>query len=1054
MTRHVLSLVVVGLLVSPVVAAPPVSAAAYHPQGKLIAFGTHGEVRLFDPETGEPAGALGGQTGRVTALAFAPDGSWLAVASGDPGKAGIIRLYTPDKQGRPMPAAALVIAGHHDAVYALTFSADGKRLASAGYDRVIRIWDLSSPGASPTPREIKTPTRELKDHSDTVYGLAFHSNGKLLASGSADRAVKVWDVDTGTRLYTLGDPTDWVYCVTWSPDGKHLAAAGVDRSVRVWAADESGGKLVQAAFAHEGPVWRIGYGPGGKTLYSVGEDRVIKAWDAAKMVETKVFPAQPEAVLSLAVSPKGNQLAVGRFDGIAVLLDSLTGKPTAQPLPPKPLPPKAEKLSPTGGQRGTTVRVAVTGKNLDHVKKATASLPDVRVILLPNPTPDRLELDLAIPSRAAVGALQLTFEGDAGKSAPLPFAIDRYPAVPESGITDSARAAMPVKLPVTVVGSIDRAGDVDFFRFEAKAGQEIGAQVVAAEVGSKLDPVLVITDAGGRLLAEGNAAIGYTVRTTGSYAVGVRDREYRGAPDTSYRLHIGDVPVITGVFPLAVPRGKSSRVHVSGVNLGSPESLMLTVNPPANTASGTKLPLAIPTRTTGDKPLGSATVLVEEFASAVVDPVAGADVRVPGSADGILLKPGEGQVVRFSAKKGERLIVEVLAQRAGSPVDPTIEILDAAGKPVPRAVLRATAKTYVTFRDHDSAGPGIRLETWNELAIDDYLYVGGELTRILALPKNPDDDCQFYQVAGQRVGFLDTTPAHHSMGTPMYRVEVHPPGSSFPPNGLPQFTLFYRNDDGGSAYGKDSRLFFDAPADGTYQVRVTDARGSAGPSHAYRVTVRPPKPDFTVSFNPTAPAVWKGGALPIGVTATRTDGFNGPIRVRLDGLPSGFHAPETVIEGNLTATAFALFADAAASVPVDTKLKLMATATINGKEVVREAVGGMPKLADPGDIVTTTRHSEVVVRPGEETRLVVDIQRRNGFAGRVPVEVRGLPHGVRVLNIGLNGILITERDTSREIVIYAEPWVKPMEHPIVVLATREGKNTAHAAKSVLLKVEK
>ena len=85
---------------------------------------------------------------------------------------------------------------------------------------------------------------------------------------------------------------------------------------------------------------------------------------------------------------------------------------------------------------------------------------------------------------------------------------------------------------------------------------------------------------------------------------------------------------------------------------------------------------------------------------------------------------------------------------------------------------------------------------------------------------------------------------------------------------------------------------------------------------------------------------------------------------------------------------------------------------------------------------------------------MVSIERRGKFAGRVPVEVRGLPHGVRVLNIGLNGILITERETSREVVLYAEPWVKPMEHPIVVLAKHEGKNTDHAAKSVLLKVGK
>ena len=1048
MTRHLVSFAVAVLFISPVAAAPPVSAAAFHPQGKLVAFGTHGEARLFDAATGEPAGVLPGQTGRVTALAFAPDGSRLAVASGDPGKTGTIRTYALDPQGKPSPA--VVLAGHHDAVYALAFAASGNRLASAGYDRVIRIWDLTSP---PFPT-LSTPARELKDHSDTVYGLAFHPNGRLLASGSADRAVKVWDVTTGTRLYTLGDPTDWVYGVAWSPDGKHLAAAGVDKSIRVWAADEHGGKLTVAAFAHTGPVWRIGYGPGGTTLYSVGEDRVIKAWDAARLVEKRVFPAQPDAVLSLAVSPKGDRLAVGRFDGVGLLLDSATGKPLAQVLPPKPLPVKAEKLSPTGGQRGQIVRVAVTGKNLDHVKKVTANSPEVRVAVVPSRSADRLELDLAIPARAAAGAVQLTFEGDAGTSGPLTFAIDRYPAVPESGVTDSARAAMPVKLPVTVVGAIDRAGDIDYFRFEATAGQEVGVQVAAAEIGSKLDQVLVVADAAGHVLAEGAAAVGYRVRTAGTYAVGVRDRDYRGAPDMGYRLHVGDVPVVTGVFPLAVPRGKASRVHVQGVNLGSPESLLLSVNPPATTLTGSKFPLPLPANPAGEKPLGPAAVQVAEFAAAVVDPAAGADVRIPGSADGILLKPGDGQAVRFAAKKGERLVVEVLARRAGSPVDPAIEILDAAGKPVPMAVLRATAKTHITFRDNDSASPGIRLEAWNELAIDDYLYVDGELTRIVALPKNPDDDCQFYQVDKQRVGFLGTTPAHHSLGSPMYRVEVRPPGSSFPPNGLPQFTLFYRNDDGGPGHGKDSRLFFDPPADGTYQVRVTDARGAGGPSHAYRVTVRPPRPDFSVTFTPTAPSVWRGGAVPVSVTATRLDGFDGPIRVKLDGLPPGFHAPEAVIEGNLTTTAFALFADAAASVPPSTKLRLVATATMHGKEVVREATGGVPKLSDPGDIVTTTRQSAVAIRPGEETRLVVDIQRRSGFAGRVPLEVRGLPHGVRVLNIGLNGILVTERDTSREVVIYAEPWVQPMERPIVVLAKREGKNTEHAAKAVLLKVEK
>jgi hypothetical protein len=71
---------------------------------------------------------------------------------------------------------------------------------------------------------------------------------------------------------------------------------------------------------------------------------------------------------------------------------------------------------------------------------------------------------------------------------------------------------------------------------------------------------------------------------------------------------------------------------------------------------------------------------------------------------------------------------------------------------------------------------------------------------------------------------------------------------------------------------------------------------------------------------------------------------------------------------------------------------------------------------------------------------------------RIPLDVRGLPHGVRVLDSGLNGILITERETVRTFVLYAEAWVQPQDHPIVVLARREGKNTEHAAKSVLLRI--
>ena len=102
----------------------------------------------------------------------------------------------------------------------MALAPDGKTLATCGYDRLVKLWDVAS------GKEIRT----LRDHSDSVYGISFRPDGKLLASAAADRAVKIWDVATGVRLYSLGDPTDWVYAVAWSPDDQWLVTGSKDET--------------------------------------------------------------------------------------------------------------------------------------------------------------------------------------------------------------------------------------------------------------------------------------------------------------------------------------------------------------------------------------------------------------------------------------------------------------------------------------------------------------------------------------------------------------------------------------------------------------------------------------------------------------------------------------------------------------------------------------------------------------------------------------------------------------------------------------------------------
>jgi hypothetical protein len=1046
-----------------IAAPPPISALAYRPDGKQLAVAQRGEVLLIDTASGKLDSRISNQTQQVAAFAWSRGGNWLAVASGLPSKSGEVRIYPTATSNQILHGqildSAQFISAHADLIHDLAVSPDGKTLATCSYDRLIKLWRI------PDERRVAIPMI-LKDHSDAIYGISFRPDGKLLASAAADRSVKIWDTASGKRLYSLGDNTDWVYAVAWSPDGKHLAAAGVDKSIRIWEADEKEGKLVHSNFAHEKPVLRLIYSADGKTLYSLSEDRSIKAWDTEKLQEKKVYPPQPESVLSFAVRPDGKQIAIGRYDGVCLLIDADSGKTMSQPVPlPPPPPPKPTKVTPAFGERGKALQLLFEGEGLDAVNEIVAEPVAATVrIASDGRTANRLPVTMTFPSNATAGVVNFRLKAPTGQSEPVTFILDAFPIMESIGGNDSpSHGQALLRMPQTVVGKLDRAGSVNFFRFLALKDEEIGVQVVLPP-GSKLDPVLMLTDSSGRIIQErASVFTGLRCSEPATYSLGIRDREFRGGPEFGYRLQIGNIPVISSHFPLGVQRGMTVEVRIEGVGLNNTRTVAVAA--PASAAIGSSIPVTAQSKL--GTVLNGPSLVVGEFPESINDdafrptsmlhsPAQVLTLPIPGTGEGLLAHRIHWQDWRFPAKKGQLLIVEIEARRIGSALDSVIEILDAKGQPVPRAVLRCLAKTYVTFRDHDSAGGGIRMETWNEFAMDDYVLAGNELMRIRELPRNPDDDCQFYAVNGQRLGYLSTTPEYHALNTPMYKVAILPPGSTFPPNGLPAVPVYYRNDDGGPGYGKDSRLRFDPPADGEYIVRVRDARGQGGPDFGYRLTVRPPRPNFSVKFNPTAPAVWKGGALPISVTADRLDDFDGRIQVRLENLPPGFSAPSTFIEAGQTSTNFALFADAKTANP-DPKappLKLVATAMIDGQQVVREATGGSPKVVDPGDIVTTTAVQAVAIRPGQETRLLVNVERRNGFKGRIPSDVQGLPHGVRVLHVGLNGILVTERDTSREIFLYAEPWVQPMEHPFVVLANREGKGTQHAAQSVLLKVEK
>ena len=124
-------------------------------------------------------------------------------------------------QSQPAPTKA-----HAALVHSIAVSPDGKTVATAGFDNVIKIWDLAADG---TLKEKK----ELKGHTGPVYAVAFHPKNPVLVSGSQDKTARVWDVSTGKQLRQLPEGRGDIYGLAFSPDSKWLACVASDDTVRV-----------------------------------------------------------------------------------------------------------------------------------------------------------------------------------------------------------------------------------------------------------------------------------------------------------------------------------------------------------------------------------------------------------------------------------------------------------------------------------------------------------------------------------------------------------------------------------------------------------------------------------------------------------------------------------------------------------------------------------------------------------------------------------------------------------------------------------------------------
>lgn len=296
-----------------------INAVAFTPDGKQLVAGGHHEITVWSLPEGKLVKRLRTRAERAYAMAFLPTGL-LVVAGGRPGQEGDLRVFDLNASGKTEDGVIILdgvndkkvmrhqLLDSDDAVLALAISPDGKKLASGGCDRVVRVWDISA-GIDKAKLD-----QSVENHADWVLALALAADGKHLFSASRDKTAKIWDLAAKESVLTFPDHQNPVYGVAIKADGKVGYSAGEDKQLRSWNAIAEG-KQLKVLGGHGDIIIKLLMHPKQPILITASADKTVRLWNADTGAVQKTLSGLTDHVFALAVSADGTQLAAGSYAG-------------------------------------------------------------------------------------------------------------------------------------------------------------------------------------------------------------------------------------------------------------------------------------------------------------------------------------------------------------------------------------------------------------------------------------------------------------------------------------------------------------------------------------------------------------------------------------------------------------------------------------------------------------------------------------------------------------------------------------------------------------------